>query len=258
MTTQWDRIEPHTRTTELDESLQARIADPLWMLARQWQLGEFRGEDAATPVHVHLRAASNRLVTLASLATSPASKPEPCPSDTPLEARVEAESLDDGPGRRLLAVEAGHDAQKTACLRFRKLHKAAGFFRQFHAPPGKAQWLQRKLNLGQFAAQRYIEFRLRTRTERMHSFSSAEATEEWAMKLVNYPAGALAVVLPPGAARRVKAYAHLLCGEVDPGVPASAAAVVEVPPPEDWKAKVEAELAGLRRELNDIKSALGL
>ena len=107
MTTQWDRIEPHTRTTELDESLQARIADPLWMLARQWQLGEFRGEDAATPVHVHLRAASNRLVTLASLATSPASKPEPCPSDTPLEARVEAESLDDGPGRRLLAVEAG-------------------------------------------------------------------------------------------------------------------------------------------------------
>lgn len=99
---------------------------------------------------------------------------------------------------------------------------------------------------------------LRTRTERMHSFASAEATEEWAMKLVNYPAGALAVVLPPGAARRVKAYAHLLCGEVDPGAPASGAAVVEVPPPEDWKAKVEAELAGLRRELDDIKSALGL
>ena len=99
---------------------------------------------------------------------------------------------------------------------------------------------------------------LRTRTERMHAFSSPEVTEEWAMKLVNYPAGALAVVLPAGAGRRVKTYAHLLCGEVDPGTPAIASPVVEVPPPEDWKAKVEAELAALRTELAEIKTALGI
>ncbi|MFV8753424.1 hypothetical protein ACNOYE_22975 [Nannocystaceae bacterium ST9] len=104
MTTQWDRIEPHTRSDALDEGLQARIADPLWMLARQWQLGEFRGEDAATPVHVHLRAASNRLETLDSLANG---KPEPFASGVPLEARVEAESILDAPGRLALALEAG-------------------------------------------------------------------------------------------------------------------------------------------------------
>ena len=48
----WDRIEPHTRDPRLEEGLQARLADTLWMLARQWQVGEFRGEDAASPIHV--------------------------------------------------------------------------------------------------------------------------------------------------------------------------------------------------------------
>ncbi len=99
---------------------------------------------------------------------------------------------------------------------------------------------------------------LRTRTERMHPFPSPEAAEEWAMKLVNYGAGPLAVVLPPGAGRRVKCYAHLLCGPVDAQAPAAAAAIVETPPPEDWKAKVEAELAALRRELDQLKSSLGV
>ena len=99
---------------------------------------------------------------------------------------------------------------------------------------------------------------LRTRTERMHPFPSPEAAEECAMKLVNYPVAPLATVLPPGAGRRVKAYAHLLCGAVDAQAPVSAVAVVEVPPPEDWKAKVEAELAALRRELEQLKASLGM
>jgi hypothetical protein len=32
---------------DLKHSLAAQVRDPLWFLARQWQLGEFRGEDAA-------------------------------------------------------------------------------------------------------------------------------------------------------------------------------------------------------------------
>jgi uncharacterized protein YceH (UPF0502 family) len=99
---------------------------------------------------------------------------------------------------------------------------------------------------------------LRTRTERMHPCPSPEATEEWAMKLVNYPVAPLAVVLPPGAGRRVKAYAHLLCGPVDGAALAAPSPVVEVPPPEDWKTKVEAELLALRNELEQIKAELGL
>jgi hypothetical protein len=34
--------------------LRAEIADPFWFLARQWELGEFQGEDCASPVAVSL------------------------------------------------------------------------------------------------------------------------------------------------------------------------------------------------------------
>lgn len=34
----------------MQRSLQAQIRDPLWLLARQWQVGEFGGEDGGSPV----------------------------------------------------------------------------------------------------------------------------------------------------------------------------------------------------------------
>ena len=48
--TTWTRIEPQPRDATLARSLQAQIRDPLWMLARQWQVGEFAGDDAGSPV----------------------------------------------------------------------------------------------------------------------------------------------------------------------------------------------------------------
>lgn len=48
--TTWTRLEPQTRTEDLRRPLQARVHDPLWLLARQWQSGEFHGEDAGTPI----------------------------------------------------------------------------------------------------------------------------------------------------------------------------------------------------------------
>jgi uncharacterized protein YceH (UPF0502 family) len=97
---------------------------------------------------------------------------------------------------------------------------------------------------------------LRTRTERMHPLPSLEAVEDCALKLVNYPVSPLATVIPPGSGRRVKAYAHLLCGPVDFQAPALTTAAVELPPPEDWKAKVEAELAALRSEVERLKAMM--
>lgn len=51
--TTWTRIEawPHDA---LEVALEARVADPAWLLARQWQLGELGGEDAASPVELRL------------------------------------------------------------------------------------------------------------------------------------------------------------------------------------------------------------
>ena len=48
--TSWLRLEPRGRDAEMKTSLQARIYDPLWLLTRQWQLGEFQGEDNGSPV----------------------------------------------------------------------------------------------------------------------------------------------------------------------------------------------------------------
>ena len=45
-----NRLEGHTRGTDLRPGLQAGVHDALWLLARQRQLGEFDGLDAGTPI----------------------------------------------------------------------------------------------------------------------------------------------------------------------------------------------------------------
>ena len=53
--TSWMRLQPLSRNAEMKTSLQARIYDPLWLLARQWQLGEFQGEDNGSPIMARWR-----------------------------------------------------------------------------------------------------------------------------------------------------------------------------------------------------------
>ena len=48
--TAYNRLEVSPRTREFDRSLKAEVRDALWMLTRQWQFGEFQGEDAASIV----------------------------------------------------------------------------------------------------------------------------------------------------------------------------------------------------------------
>jgi hypothetical protein len=38
----------------MQDGLQARMHDPLWMLARQWQFGEFKGTDVGSPAAAHV------------------------------------------------------------------------------------------------------------------------------------------------------------------------------------------------------------
>jgi len=57
----WNRLEGRPRSDDLTRSVRAEVRDPLWMLARQWQLGEFQGEDNGSPVMARWRAESARL-----------------------------------------------------------------------------------------------------------------------------------------------------------------------------------------------------
>jgi hypothetical protein len=52
----WNRLEPRPYVNSIAESIAAPIRDPLWMLARQWQVGEFCATDAGSPVYVDLQA----------------------------------------------------------------------------------------------------------------------------------------------------------------------------------------------------------
>ncbi len=46
------RIEGRSRNPNNTDALSMRTADPLWMLGRQWQFGEFKGEDNGSPIQV--------------------------------------------------------------------------------------------------------------------------------------------------------------------------------------------------------------
>src|SRR5215212_1257042 len=84
--TVWNRLEGRPRTTEFDRALKAEVRDALWMLARQWQLGEFRGEDAGSPVSATVHISTVRQ-TRYRAQENPA---ENLPDRRPLEAVVEA------------------------------------------------------------------------------------------------------------------------------------------------------------------------
>lgn len=85
--TYWSRLEPRVRSDDIERSLAAEIRDPLWMLVRQWQFGEFRGEDAGSPIQAQMTVESRPLTHYVNR-QGRVSRVE---LDLPLETRVERE-----------------------------------------------------------------------------------------------------------------------------------------------------------------------
>jgi hypothetical protein len=97
------RLEPDASKRDLDKGFAAEVADPLWFLTRQWQLGEHQGEDASSPVKVICKYAE---VPLELPSTSVDA------SSYPTEALVEAEPEQWWtPGRR---ISIGRDVARRA------------------------------------------------------------------------------------------------------------------------------------------------
>ena len=95
--TLWNRLEGRARQADFTRSLRAEIRDPLWMLTRQWQLGEFKGSDggSAAKVRVQIDAARlDRFAVKTRGAVSGEFQPAvPYDQGTPLEVQVERESI---------------------------------------------------------------------------------------------------------------------------------------------------------------------
>ncbi|MFI0927960.1 hypothetical protein ACH4TP_29085 [Streptomyces sp. NPDC021012] len=96
------RIEPNVRPSgtggQLDEALQARIADPLFLLARQRQLAEFHGEDGGSPVGCSLTTAA---ATVDRFRPGDSGPSVPYPPGVPVEYLAEAGRTPDQADREL-------------------------------------------------------------------------------------------------------------------------------------------------------------
>lgn len=88
----WQRLEPRTRDETMKAGLRAQVHDPLWLLTRQWQWGEFAGEDAGSPISARLLLESNRLTRVREGRSSGQPAKPYDPGIAPLETAVEAET----------------------------------------------------------------------------------------------------------------------------------------------------------------------
>src|ERR1700690_568863 len=97
------RLETQPTTVGMKAGLQAPLADPLWMLARQWQFNEFQGEDAGTPIKLAFALQGTDVDRFR--AGHDANQPLQPLGEVPIETQVEAEPVWDRHAR--LVGEAG-------------------------------------------------------------------------------------------------------------------------------------------------------
>ena len=75
--TTFSRLEPEPQRPDVSAGASAPVQDPMWLLARQWQLGEFAGHDGGTPVLARWRGVAARPTRFVA---------GPIPPDTPMQA----------------------------------------------------------------------------------------------------------------------------------------------------------------------------
>src|SRR5215212_11847992 len=131
--TTWMRLEPRVRNADMNAGLQARIYDPLWLLARQWQFGEFQAEDNGSPAAARWRGEIGRLGRYYAGPFTQEVEGQRFDGDTmPLETLVERERVRPGPDeleKLRFAAEAGHQflrmlEQQTTSKSYRDAFKA--------------------------------------------------------------------------------------------------------------------------------------
>lgn len=85
----WNRLESRPRKEDFDRTLRAEVRDPLWMLCRQWQFGEFKAEDGGSAVQAKVQLDTTRINRYAAR-SGPAFAYD---DSLPLETKVEREAI---------------------------------------------------------------------------------------------------------------------------------------------------------------------
>jgi hypothetical protein len=140
--TAYNRLEPRARTEDFARSLRAEIRDPLWMLTRQWQMGELEAEDAGSAIDARLLT-SQAQIDRVSLGGASA---QPYDENIPLEATVERETI---------SLE---DERPTAFPHALKV-QVAHFFLKLHSDALRATYAEKYRSAFPIAANQEESFR---------------------------------------------------------------------------------------------------
>jgi hypothetical protein len=97
----WNRLEARPRTHDFDRALKAEVRDALWMLTKQWQMGEFKADDAGSPVFAKIHIKSSRLDTYRAAGRAAQAFEE----NVPLETKVEQKKIPFVRGGREISVD---------------------------------------------------------------------------------------------------------------------------------------------------------
>lgn len=99
--TRYNRLESRPRTDNFNRALRAEVRDALWMLCKQWQMGEFLGDDAGTPVYAKIHVEGQRITKY-----QPVGDPvQPFNQNSPLEATVERRAFPFRIGNQDIALD---------------------------------------------------------------------------------------------------------------------------------------------------------
>ncbi|HWJ89897.1 MAG TPA: hypothetical protein VNR87_02230 [Flavisolibacter sp.] len=99
--TVWNRLEGRPVTNNFDRALKAEVRDPLWMLCKQWQMGEFLGDDAGSPVLSKIHMGTTRLIKYQAADHTP----QVFNGSIPLEAQVEQRPVPFAIGTKIISLD---------------------------------------------------------------------------------------------------------------------------------------------------------
>ena len=98
----WNRLEGRPRTHHFDRALKAEVRDALWMLTKQWQMGEFRADDAGSPVYAKVHISSSLIDTFKAGNQDSEQEYE---HNVPLEVKAEQKKIPFRTGEKKLSID---------------------------------------------------------------------------------------------------------------------------------------------------------
>jgi len=147
--TAYNRLESRPRAHDFTRSLRAEVRDAMWLLTRQWQLGELTAEDAGSPIDARL---VTRKLTVDRVQLG-AGAPAVYDDSVPLEASIEREKV---PFTHALRVQA------------------AQFFLRMHPPNMRTKYLP--LYLQQYAFPQNAEADFRGQVDGLNLYVATRRT----------------------------------------------------------------------------------